>query len=47
MAAKRHGVNLPSPLEPPSKKVILEGVGVKGQLCVALRNVWAIILVLG
>ena len=47
MAAKRHGVNAPSPLDFPSKRVNLEGVGVKEKVGVALWNVWALILVLG
>jgi hypothetical protein len=47
MAAKRHGVNAPSPLDSPSKRVNLEGVGVKKKVGVALWNVWAFILVLG
>ena len=40
-------VNVPSPLDAPSKRVNLEGVGVKGKVGVALRNVWAFILVPG
>ena len=47
MAAKWQGVDVPSPLDPPSKRVNLEGVGVKGKVSAALRNVWAFILVLG
>ena len=47
MAAKRQGVNVPSPLDPPSKRVNLEGVGVKGKVGVALGNVWVFIMVLG
>jgi hypothetical protein len=47
MAAERQGVDVPSLLDPPSKRVNLEGVGVKGKVGVALRNIWAFILVLG
>ena len=48
MAAKRQGVNVPSPLDPPSKKKVNpEGVGVKGKVGVAVRNVWVFIMVLG
>jgi hypothetical protein len=47
MAARRQGVYVPSPLDPPSKRVNLEGVSVKAKVGVALRNVWAFIMVLG
>ena len=47
MAAKRQGVNVPSTLDASSKRVNLEGVGVKGKVGVALRNVRSFILVLG
>ena len=47
MAAKRQDVYVPSPLDPESKRVHLEGVGVKAKVGVALRNLWAFIMVLG